>query len=214
MSEQQQQTELSKQRSQLSFFQSDAGFSQFFPFAGASRWNDHGNHHIMRCWDGKWGGTNVPCTWDQEVILNGVMSARPITRILSVKSEKWKKRIHIPLRWGIFVITFIPSWIGTLAWKLNIGDKNSADIYVMDWNSTLLLGFQKLETWTHQTSEAIVTPCFMPSDLWPLMIHNDTCIWFEFQTKVHQGHNQEVNLMSACETYPICHCASGARKCR
>lgn len=49
MSEQQQPTELSKQRSQLSFFQSDAAFSHFFPFAGASRWNDHGNQDIMRC---------------------------------------------------------------------------------------------------------------------------------------------------------------------
>lgn len=168
------------------------------------------------CWDGKWGGTNVPRAWDQEVIPNGVMSARTVTRILSVKwnSEKWKKRIHIPLRWGIFVITFIPSWIGALAWNLNIGDKNSADICVLDWNYTLLWRFQKLETWTHQTSEAIVMPCFMPGDLWPLMIHNDTCIWFEFQTKVHQGHNPEVNLMSAWEPYPIRRCASGARKCR
>lgn len=114
MSEQQQQTELSKQRSQLSFFQSDAAFSQFFSLRWSVevKWSWQSRHNeIWRsaaCWDGKWGGTNVPRTWDQEVILNGVMSARTVTRIPSLKSnsEKWKKRIHIPLRWGIFGITF------------------------------------------------------------------------------------------------------------
>lgn len=75
----QQQTEPLKQRSQLSFFQSDAVFSRFF--CGTLRWNDHCNHNIIR-----YGGmVHVEsideqelvssCTWAQDVILNALMSA-------------------------------------------------------------------------------------------------------------------------------------------
>lgn len=57
MSEQQQQTELSKQRSQLSFFQSDAAFSQFFSLRWSVevKWSRQSRHNeIWRsaaCWD-------------------------------------------------------------------------------------------------------------------------------------------------------------------
>lgn len=223
MSEQQQPTELSKQRSQLSFFQSDAAFSHFFPFAGASRWNDHGNQDIMRCE----GALHVGMANEVEPMspAPGIKRSfwmewwaqEPPPEECEVKLRKMKEKDPHSIEVGnicYYVWVLFPSWIGALAQNLNFGDKNSADVCVLEWNYTLFWRFQKLETWTHQTSEAMVMPCFMPGDLWPLMIHNDTCIWFEFQTKVYQGHNQEVNLMSVGETYPIRRCNVGARKCR
>lgn len=68
--QQQQQTKLLKERSQLSFFQSDV-FFQVLSFWGTLRWNDHCNHTRMR-YTGMVHVKNAneqevmsPCTWSQ-----------------------------------------------------------------------------------------------------------------------------------------------------